>query len=70
MDKLPTILRVIEKADKEIDTVFSVGVVSRVMENDSIPVIKTLEQQGFEVKLNAKINIGLGKRITKEESLT
>ena len=67
-ERLSKILRVIEKADKELDTVFTVGIVSRVMEDDSIPVINILEQEGFEVKPNAKINIGLGKRKVKGES--
>ena len=67
-ESLPKILRVIEKADEELDTVFTVGIVSRVMADDSIPVIKILEEQGFDVKANAKINIGLGKRKVKEES--
>jgi len=67
-ERLPQILRVIEKADKELGTVFTVGIVSRVMSDGSIPVINTLEEQGFEVKPNAKINIGLGKRKVKEVS--
>jgi len=67
-ERLPEILRVIEKADEELDTVFTVGIISRIMEDNSIPVINSLEEQGFEVKPNAKINIGLGKRRVKEES--
>lgn len=67
-EKLNKILRVIEKADKEIDTVFTVGIVSRVMADDSIPVIELLDQQGFNVKPNAKINIGLGKITIKEDT--
>ncbi len=47
--------------EKEIDTVFTVGIVSRVMEDDSIPIIDILDQQGFKVNPNAKINIGLGR---------
>ncbi len=69
-ERLPEILRVIEKADEELHTVFTVGIVSRVMSDGTIPVIKTLEEQGFDVKPNAKINIGLGKRKAKEGTLT
>lgn len=61
-NKINQVLQIIKKVEKEIDTVFTVGIVSRVMKDGSIPVIDILEHQGFKVNLNAKINIGLGQR--------
>ncbi|MEM2376853.1 MAG: 4Fe-4S binding protein, partial [Sulfolobales archaeon] len=43
------------------DTVFSVGVISRVEKNLEIPVIKILKDLGLTVKPWAKVNVGLGK---------
>ena len=59
--KLPLILEIIRKVEEEIDTVFSVGIVSRIKDNNTYEVINQLTQLGFEVRPNAKINIGLGR---------
>jgi len=60
-EKTAEVLDIIKKLDKEVDTVFSVGVISRVMENGDIPVCDLLAQKDFSVRPNAKINVGLGK---------
>ncbi|MHA2035980.1 MAG: ATP-binding protein [Promethearchaeota archaeon] len=59
--KLPQVLEVISKVDKEIDTVFSAGIVSRIAENSTDDIINRVEKLGFNVRPNAKINIGLGR---------
>ena len=51
----------ISEVEKEIDTVFSVGIVSRIDENNTDEIIERLSQLGYEVRPNAKINIGLGR---------
>ncbi|MFX0106266.1 MAG: DUF362 domain-containing protein [Candidatus Hodarchaeota archaeon] len=60
-EKLNQVLRVIRDVEKDIDTVFSVGIISRVIENNIDPLINLLSKEGFEPRQNAKINIGLGK---------
>jgi len=60
-EKTAAVLDIIKKLDNEVDTVFSVGVISRVMENGDIPVSNLLAQKDFPVRPNAKINVGLGK---------
>ncbi len=60
-EKLNQVLQVIRDVEKDIDTVFSVGIISRVIENDVKHLINLLSKQGFETRPNAKINIGLGK---------
>jgi len=60
-NKLNGILEVIKDLDKKIDTVFSVGIVTRIRESGDIPIIDIITQEGFNVRPNAKINIGLGK---------
>ncbi|MFX0025107.1 MAG: 4Fe-4S binding protein [Candidatus Hermodarchaeota archaeon] len=61
-NKLNKVLKVIRDIGEIIDTVFTVGVITRVGEDDSIPVINLLEKEGFNVQPNAKVNLGLGKR--------
>jgi NAD-dependent dihydropyrimidine dehydrogenase PreA subunit len=60
-EKAVEVLQIIREVEKEIDTVFSVGVVSRVMEDGTIPVMDLLTEQGFVVRSNAKVNMGLGR---------
>lgn len=60
-EKLSEVLNVIHEVDKIIDTVFSVGVISRIEGNNTDYVIENISQLGFEVRPNAKINIGLGR---------
>ena len=59
--KLPQILEVIREVDKEIDTVFSVGIVSRIKDNNTDVIVNRISKLGFQVRPNAKINIGLGR---------
>jgi len=61
-EKIPLVLKIIRDMETQIDTVFSVGVVSRFMEDGTIPIIDTLTQNGFSVRPNAKVNLGLGRR--------
>lgn len=44
-----------------LNTVVSIGLVSRFDENGQLPVIKKLEKMGITVRPNAKINVGLGR---------
>lgn len=60
-DKVFPIFDLIRKMDTEMETVFSVGVISRVEENGEIPILHTLKESNFNVRPNAKINVGLGK---------
>lgn len=54
---LTTILKLLET----IDTVVSVGLVTRFAEDGSLPVIDKLNAMNFKVRPNAKINVGLGR---------
>lgn len=61
-EKIPEVLNLIKRLDKEINTVFSVGIISRVKEDGEIPICDLLTRSGFPVRPNAKINVGLGNR--------
>ena len=59
-EKLHYVLKIIKDIENVIDTTFTVGIISRVNDDGKIPIVKNLEDQGFFVRSNAKINIGLG----------
>ena len=61
LEKIDPILNLIKDIDNKIDTVFTVGVVSRFKEDGSLPIIDLLGEKGFPIRPNAKINVGLGK---------
>lgn len=59
--KITDVLNVIREVEKKIDTVFSVGIITRIMENGDIPIINLLSEEGFKVRKNIKANVGLGR---------
>ncbi len=62
-DDLEKILGRILPALEELDTVVSVGLVSRFEDDATLPVIDRLKKMGLSVRPNAKINVGLGRPI-------
>lgn len=54
---ITTILKLLE----DVDTVVSVGLVTRYGENGTLPVIDKLAAMNIPVRPNAKINVGLGR---------
>ncbi len=60
-EELESILERILSALKELDTVVSVGLVSRFEDDATLPVIDRLKKMGLAVRPNAKINVGLGR---------
>lgn len=63
LDKFPEVLQIIRDIEKTIDTVFTVGIVSKIENNDISSILDLINKQGFEVAPNAKVNIGLGKPV-------
>jgi hypothetical protein len=60
-DELEYIMTTIIDLLKNVNTVVSVGLVTRFGENGTLPVVDKLRDMGFAVRPNAKINVGLGK---------
>jgi ferredoxin len=54
------VLEALKEVAKEIDTVFSVDIINKCR-GDTIPVIPILEEAGIKVRINGKMNIGLGR---------
>ena len=61
-EKLKTVLKILRKIEPEIETVFTIGIITKFSEEDgSLPVITELESNGYCIAPQAKINIGLGR---------
>ena len=60
-EKIDSVIKIIREVEKKIDTVFTVGVISRVLNGKDIPIIDVLAKKGYQINPNAKVNIGLGK---------
>ena len=65
-DALEEVMAAILEAADEIETVFSLSVISRWGEDDHLRIRKRLEDLGISVAPNAKLNLGLGRPLCEE----
>jgi len=61
LEKCVDVVRALERVSHRINTVFSVGVISRVEEDRTIPAAKVLEDEGFQIRPNGKTTLNLGR---------
>ena len=66
LNKIGDILKTLKKVEKEIDTVFSLGIVSRVGEEGNTPLFDTLEELNIPKPVRGKLNVGLGRPLYKD----
>lgn len=64
-EELPALLKDLKEAQKQVDTIFSVDVITRVVDGE-IPTDALLAQAGVERRPNCKTCVGLG-RARKEQ---
>jgi len=55
------VIAALERVGAEVDTVFSVGCISRCREDGTAPVEELLDRAGISCRPNGKTNIGLGR---------
>ena len=67
LEKIPDFLSALEDAQKEVDTVFSVGVGSRCLPDGSAPHEEWVSKAGYTLSPNGKTNLGLGRPLFTEE---
>jgi NAD-dependent dihydropyrimidine dehydrogenase PreA subunit len=65
-DQFGNVLRAILKVQKEVETVFSLGIVSRVGADKDETLMKILEQYEMEKPFRGKVNVGLGRPIFQD----
>jgi len=66
IEGLEKALQVIQEVSKEIDTVFSLGLVTRMQDGFTSPIAPIIDKMGLETRPNAKINLGLGKPLIED----
>ncbi len=59
--RLEDILKTLEKVSGNIDTVFSVSMITRVEKDGSLHNVEIVKSLNYEVGINPKVNLGLGK---------
>jgi hypothetical protein len=60
-ERLPQVLEVLDRVSREIDTVFSGDIISRVGEDGSVPYVQGIRERGRFLSINGKSNVGLGR---------
>jgi ferredoxin len=66
LEKIPEFLQTLEKVQKEVDTVISVGVASKCLPDGTIPHEEWVKEAGYTLSPNGKTNIGLGRPLFEE----
>ena len=66
-ERLKDVLLSIKDVAGRIDTVFSLGLISRVESDGRIPVEPIAREAGFPSRPNMKTNVGIGRPLFKEE---
>lgn len=62
---LADVLKALSALEGKLDTVFSLGLITRFDENGELPILETLKSMSLKVRPNAKINVGLGKPLVE-----
>jgi hypothetical protein len=63
LEKCVDIVKALENISRHIDTVFSVGIISRVEEDGTIPAANVLKDAGFQIRPNGKTTLNLGRAL-------
>jgi ferredoxin len=67
LERVPEFLQTLEKVQKEVDTVMSIGVASKCLSDGSIPHEEWVKKAGYTLSPNGKTNIGLGRPLFNED---
>lgn len=67
LERIPEILQILVKVQKEIDTVISIGLSSRCLPDGAIPHVEWVRKAGFTLSPNGKTNLGFGRPLFRED---
>ena len=67
LERIPEFLHTLEKIQKGVDTVISVGVASKCLQDGTIPHEEWVRKAGYKLSPNGKTNIGLGRPLFRED---
>ena len=60
-ERLPQVLEVLDRVAREIDTVFSGDIITRVGEDGAVPYVQEIRGRERFLSINGKSNVGLGR---------
>jgi len=60
-NEINKVLDFIKQFDHQAETVFTVGVISPMKPDGTVPILGQIEHNGFQVSSNSKVNLGLGR---------
>jgi len=66
IEDLEHALKLLKKLSLEIDTVFSLGLVTRMVNGFESPIDPIVNKMGLSVRPNSKINLGLGRPLCED----
>jgi hypothetical protein len=66
LKQLKPVLESIRGVAAQIDTVFSLNLISRLREDGENPAVAIARQAGFQPRENVKMNVGLGRPLVLE----
>lgn len=64
-ENFPRIIQALREVEGEIDTVFSLGVISRVDATGYSPVLEEIDKAGLPRPIRGKVNVGLGRPLVE-----
>lgn len=64
IEDFPGVMKALKDVSKEIETVFSLGLIMRVDENGYNPALACLDELGIPRPYRGKVNVGLGKPLS------
>jgi hypothetical protein len=65
-NKIPDFLRALEAVQKEVNTVFAVGIASKCLPDGTVPHQAWVREAGYSLSPNGKNNLGLGRPLFEE----
>lgn len=65
-DAIYKILEALKVVAGQIDTVFSLGLISRIDPDGNVPVTDMAMKAGFDIRPNGKTNVGLGRPLKED----
>jgi ferredoxin len=66
IEEAKEVLETIAEVSKEISTVFSLDICTKVASDGTMPHVAIVEDLGFWISPNAKVNVGLGRPLYEE----
>lgn len=66
MAALPAVLQALKRVEKEINTVFSLGLACRVDAKGYSPALEVVKKLGLPQPIRGKVNVGLGKPLVTD----